>query len=219
MPQFFARSVIFDLDGTLVDTAGDLHAATNHVLHSIGRDGVPLSAVKADVGFGALTLIKKGLNRTGGLDGVDLVQAKQTFLSYYIDNIAVHSKTFPGGLQMLEELKSNGIAIGICTNKPHALAVKLLNELNLSPFFKTVKGGDSFPFKKPDPRHIFETAKLVGTGPYVMVGDASPDILAAQAAEIPVIAAEYGYPDMDIKSLKPDAVIQSLGEVAALLVA
>ena len=219
MPKFFGHSVIFDLDGTLVDTAGDLHGATNHVLHSLGRDNVPLSAVKADVGFGALTLIKKGLSRTGGIDGIDLEQAKQTFLAYYIDNIAVHSKVFPGGLAMLETLTSKGISIGVCTNKPYALAVKLLHELDLSHFFKAVIGGDSFSYKKPDPRHILETAARVGTGPYVMVGDASPDILGAQAAGIPVIAAAYGYPDMDLKSLKPDAIIQTLGEVEALLVA
>ncbi|MEX0299184.1 MAG: HAD-IA family hydrolase [Kordiimonas sp.] len=218
MPKFSVKSVIFDLDGTLVDTAKDLHAATNHVLEHHGRESVPLSAVKEDVGFGALRLLQKGFNRTGGCDGIDLESAKATFLDYYIENIAVHSSLFEGGEHMLESLAKANISIGVCTNKPYKLAVKLLEDLGLSHFFAAIRGGDSFPFKKPDPRHLLETASLTGKGPYIMVGDASPDILAAKAANIPVIAADYGYPDVDIKALKPDATIQSLGEVAELVV-
>lgn len=217
MPKFPVQSVIFDLDGTLVDTAGDLHAATNHVLTSLGREKVPLSAVKADVGYGALRLIRRGLERTGGTKGVDMEEAKQTFLHYYSEYIAVNSALFPGGRKMLETLSAHKISMGICTNKPEALAVKLIENLELTDFFKVIKGGDSFPFKKPDPRHIQETAKLIGEGPYVMVGDSSPDILGAQAANIPVIAATYGYADTALPELKPDALIQNLGEVVELV--
>lgn len=217
MKKFAVSSVIFDLDGTLVDTAGDLHAATNHILQKYGRPTLPLEAVKADVGFGALRLIRKALDRTGGTNGVDLEEARQRFLEFYINNIAVHSALFPGGQQMLDALQANGITMGVCTNKPHKLALKLLEELNLLRYFSAVKGGDSYPFKKPDPRHLEETARAVGTGPYLMVGDASPDILAAKAAGVPVLAASFGYADVELSELKPDATIQSLAEVEALV--
>ncbi len=217
MTKFSVKSVIFDLDGTLVDTAGDLHAATNHVLEHYGRATVPLNAVKEDVGFGALRLLQKGFNRTGGCDGIDLEAAKHRFLEYYINNIAIHSALFDGGRRTLKTLEDAGISMGICTNKPYKLAIRLLEELGLDHFFTTVRGGDSFPYKKPDPRHLTETAQITGPGPYIMVGDASPDILAAQAARVPIIAAAYGYPDVDLKALKPDAIIQNLGEVAELV--
>jgi len=217
MQNFSVQSVIFDLDGTLIDTAGDLHASTNHALSIIGRDAVPLDAVKADVGYGALRLIECGLERTGGCDGIDMEALKQEFLLYYAENIAVNSSLFPGGLSMLTALQSRGIQMAICTNKPQKLAIKLLEDLNLTHFFVAITGGDSFPFKKPDPRHILETIKLLGTNSVLMVGDASPDILGAKAAGIPVAAAAYGYADVDLHSLNPDVIIQTLGEVEGLV--
>jgi len=218
MPRFPAQIVVFDLDGTLVDTAADLHAATNHVLQSIGRDTVPLSAVRADVGFGALKLIERGMNRTGGMEGYSLDELKEVFLEYYAKNIAEHSALFPGGEAMLRSLSDKGISLAICTNKPIKLALQLLEELGLTHYFKAITGGDSFAFKKPDPRHIIETAKMIGDGTFVMVGDSSPDIHAAKAAGIPAIGVTYGYGDVPMADLEPDALIQSLEEVVALVV-
>lgn len=217
MSIFKVDTVIFDLDGTLVDTAGDLHASTNFVLKSLGRPLLPIEDVIADVGFGALKLISGALDRTGGIDGIDLEAKRQEFLAYYIDNIAVHSELFAGGQEMLHSLTDAGIKMGVCTNKPYALAVRLLEELNLIHYFQCIKGGDSFSFKKPDARHLTETAKETGGNSFIMVGDASPDIIAAKNAGVPSIAASYGYADMDLASLKPDTFIESLGEVADLV--
>lgn len=219
MPPFTVQNVIFDLDGTLIDTAADLHAATNHVLTTIGRATIPLMAVRADVGFGALKLIERGLNRTGGLGDHSLEQLKDVFIDYYTQHTAVKSALFPGGKEMLDTLTAKGIGMGICTNKPLKLAEKLLKEMKLDHYFKAVTGGDSFAFKKPDPRHLSETAKLVGEGRYLMVGDSSPDIMAAKAAGVPVIGVSYGYGDVPMADLEPDIIIESLAEVAALVAA
>jgi len=218
MKKFPAKAIIFDLDGTLVDTAGDLHAATNHILTSVGRDTVPLSAVKTFVGFGALKLIERGLEYTGGVAHHSIQDLKNTFLNYYLENIAEHSALYPGGQDVLDTLKKKNIRIGICTNKPYALAVKLLQELNIIHYFDAITGGDTFPYKKPDPMHLLNTAHQTSNeGPYVMIGDSSPDILAAKSANIPVIAANYGYSDQALEDLSPDATITSLVALMDLL--
>lgn len=218
MKKFPAKAIIFDLDGTLVDTAGDLHAATNHILTSVGRDTVPLHAVKTFVGFGALKLIERGLEHTGGVADHSIENLKNTFLDYYKNNIAEHSALYPGGQYLLDTLKEKNVRIGICTNKPYALAIKLLEELNIIQYFDAITGGDSFPYKKPDPRHLLNTAHQTSKeGPYVMIGDSSPDILAAKSANIPVVAANYGYSDQALEDLNPDATITSLTALQDLL--
>lgn len=220
MSKFHVSKILFDLDGTLIDTAGDLHAATNHVLKVTGRPEVPLSLVRPYVGFGALKLIEVGFTATGGIKNGETVEDyKDSFLDYYQSNIAVHSTLFAGGNSLLESLKDKEIPLAICTNKSYALAEILLKELGLFSSFDIVLGGDSLPYRKPDPRHLTDAIdKLPGNGPAIMVGDSSPDILAAQNAGIPVIAAEYGYHDMPLSELKPDATIKSLGKLEELLV-
>lgn len=220
MSKFHVGKILFDLDGTLVDTAGDLHAATNHVLKVTGRPEVPLSLVRPYVGFGALRLIKVGFDATGGIkDGETVEEYRDTFLDYYRSNIAVHSTLFAGGHDLLENLNRRKIPIAVCTNKSYALAEALLKELDLFSSFDLVLGGDSLPYRKPDPRHLTDAIdKLAGNGSAIMVGDSSPDIFAAQNAGIPVIAAEYGYHDIPLSELKPDATIKNLGSLEELLV-
>ena len=218
MTHFTAQKILFDLDGTLVDTAPDLHAATNHTLQTIGRTPVPIDAVRHMTGFGAVKLIETALETTGGIDGYDFAELRDTFLAYYSENICVHSALYPHCLEMLNQLGGAGFQLAVCTNKPIGLAVSLLEKLGIFSLFGAVTGGDSYSFKKPDPRHLQETAGLLsGQGPTLMVGDASPDILGAQAAGIPVIAVDYGYADMPIEPLKPDHIISSLADLCVLL--
>ncbi|MFC3051183.1 phosphoglycolate phosphatase [Kordiimonas pumila] len=218
MTKFPAKIVVFDLDGTLIDTAVDLHAATNHVLKSLNIAPATLEQVRPYVGFGAIKLIETGLELSGNTTKYNAHDYKDMFLSYYSNHISVHSRLFSGGSEMLNTLQGAGVKMAICTNKPLGLAQQLLGDLGLSSYFEAITGGDSFPYKKPDPRHLQETIKLMGIkGPAVMVGDSSPDILCAKAAGIPVIAANYGYPDQPILSLGPDACITSLSDLVGLL--
>ncbi|PCI63094.1 MAG: phosphoglycolate phosphatase [Kordiimonadales bacterium] len=218
MTQFTAQKILFDLDGTLVDTAPDLHAATNHTLQTIDRPPVPIDAVRHMTGFGAVKLIETALETTGGIEGYDFAKLRDVFLEYYSENICVHSALYPYCLDMLKQLGGAGFQLAVCTNKPIGLAVPLLEKLEIYSLFGAVTGGDSYSFKKPDPRHIQKTAELLpGHGPALMVGDASPDILGAQAASIPVIAVDYGYADQPIEALKPNHIIGSLADLPALL--
>lgn len=218
MSRFQANKIIFDLDGTLIDSAPDLHAATNHVLKSIGRDTVSLDQVRHMVGYGALRLIELGLEATGGTEGYTAEDLRPTFLEYYGDNITAHTRLFDGALDMMNHFKNEGIELGLCTNKPIALTEPILANLGIRGLFSAVSGGDSFEFKKPDPRHIFETGKkMTGEGPVVMVGDSRPDIEAAKAANIPAIAVSFGYSQTPIQDLGPDVVINHLSELKTLI--
>lgn len=216
--SFAARKIIFDLDGTLVDTAPDLLAATNHVLNGIGRNSVSLNQVRHMVGFGAMHLIELGLKATGGTGGQNLADLLNKFLTFYASNIAVSSKPFEGVLPVLNQLLSEGYSLGVCTNKPEKLATALLNELKLSHYFGVVVGGDSLPYKKPDPRPILYAANaLPGTGPIVMVGDSRADIDGAKAAKVHSILVTFGYSAEDHHELYADKVITAWEALPACL--
>jgi len=218
MTVFSTQKVIFDLDGTLVDTAADLHAATNHVLQSLGRDSVSLAQVRHMTGYGAVKLIELGLEATGGTADLDMESLRQRFLRYYRANICEHSCVFPKGETMLEALINKGFQLAVCTNKPIEMAQALLQSLNIDHYFGAITGGDSFSFKKPDPRHILETvSQLKGQGSAVMVGDASPDILGAKAAHMPAIAVDFGYADVPLVELAPDHIISCFSALPHLL--
>ncbi len=144
-------TIIFDLDGTLVDTAPDLTSALNHVLASAGREAVALEEVRHMVGFGARAMIFKGLDHTGGrLPEVQIEFLHRRFLDYYKHNICAYSLPYPGAVAILEAFKATGKALGICTNKPTALAEQLLEELGLDDYFGAVVGGDAVTASKPD---------------------------------------------------------------------
>lgn len=218
MQTFTAQKILFDLDGTLVDTAADLHAATNHTLQSIGREPVTLSQVRHMVGHGALRLIELGLEATGGRQDVEPKELLGTFLAYYEANISVHSMVYEGGFEMLKSLNDDGFRMAVCTNKPYAMAVSLLSKIGLRPYFEAVTGGDTFSFRKPDGRHLLETSTLIsGTGKTLMVGDSSPDINAARNAGMDVIAVNFGYADVPPEKLGADALIGSLADLPSIL--
>jgi phosphoglycolate phosphatase len=212
--RFNVQKILFDLDGTLVDSAPDLHAATNHVMEHVGRPQLRLEDVKHMVGQGARKLIELGLNATGGIEDHDLDQLLPVFLDYYRANIANGTYFYDGALDLLKALRKKGCSIAVCTNKPIGLANTLLHELGAHDMFDVITGGDSFDFKKPDPRHIIETANMIaGTGPSLMVGDTFNDIDAAKAADIPSIAVSFGYSSTPAQDLGADVTVHHLSEI------
>jgi phosphoglycolate phosphatase len=210
-----ARAVIFDLDGTLVDTAPDLMNATNHVLSSMGRRAISMEEVRCFVGHGARALIGKGLAATGGLpEGFDIEPAYAEFVRFYSDNIAGGSTVFPGLLALLDRLAAEGIALGICTNKLEGLSVRLIEALGMSHYFGAIVGPDTIGIAKPDPRPYLEAVRRLGIRPNLsmMVGDSETDILTARAAGVPVLAVPFGYTPRPVSEFGPDALISHFDE-------
>ena len=215
---FSVSKIIFDLDGTLVDTAPDLSSALNYCLTSAGLQTIDPVKVKSLVGQGVIALLEKGLALQDTTNSVDPKSLHSVFLDYYSEHIADDSKTYAGCTDLLDHLKEMNISLAVCTNKPIKLANSLLEALEIHHYFDAICGGDSFAFKKPDPRHLTETAELIGgSASLVMVGDSIHDVDAAHAANIPVIGVSYGYSQQDMAALNPTEVVDSLSEIKNLI--
>jgi len=213
-------TVIFDLDGTLVHTAPDLLRATNHVLEQNGRTPVVLDQILDMVSFGAKQMIKRGFDITGGpVDEAELDVMFMHFLDYYIANVAVDSRPFEGCIDLLEKCQGRGMKLGVCTNKPETIAVKLLAELDMLKYFAAIVGPDTINIAKPDPAPYYETITRIGGNLHksIMIGDSKIDIMTAKAAKVPVIAFTFGYSDEPIKDLGADYVLGHYDEVAEIL--
>jgi len=209
------RAVIFDLDGTLVDTAPDLMRATNHVLVGLGRRAISMDEVRSFVGHGARALLTRGLTATGGLpENYDVEPDYQRFVTFYASNIADGSVPFPGVVRLLERLKSEGFGIGVCTNKLEGLSVQLLDALDLSRHFGSVVGPDTLGVAKPDPRPFREAVSRLGlVAPRaIMVGDSETDVLTARNAGVPVIGVPFGYTPQPVAEFGPDRMIAHFDE-------
>ncbi len=204
--------LVFDLDGTLVDSNRDLIPALNFTTAHDGIAPVSTEAVGHVVGRGVVEMLKSAYK----LDGKTLSQRRQEellplYLDYYESHIADHTTYFDGLLDALDRLSGNGWRFAVCTNKLEHLARKLLNELGEASRFSVITGGDTFEFRKPDGRHVLETIRLAGGDPAraIMVGDSINDIDAAKSAGIPVIAVDFGYTDIPVDQLAPDVIISS----------
>ncbi len=206
----FPETIIFDLDGTLVDTAPDLTAALNAVMRGEGRPEVPLDDVRHMVGRGARYLIERAMEATGDAADPDAVsELVRHFIAHYDANIAVTSRPFERAETVARRLTERGHKLGICTNKPEALSLKLMSELRLRTLFPVILGADSRPYRKPDPRHLLDTITGLGGNPAnaVLIGDSETDVKTARAANIPVIVVSFGYTEIPPRELGADAVI------------
>jgi phosphoglycolate phosphatase len=213
-----AKTVVFDLDGTLVDTAPDLINALNFVLEAEGLPAVPLDAARNMIGAGARKLIERGLELDGRLvSPQDLARLTGEFIDHYAAHIADFSKPFEGLEAALDDLETNGYRFAVCTNKLEWLSKLLLDRLALSSRFAAICGADTFGVSKPDPAILRQTVARAGgqLSSTVMVGDAGPDIGVARRAGIPVIAVGFGYTDIPIADLKPDRLISHMRELPA----
>lgn len=213
-------AVIFDLDGTLVDSAPDLLAALNHALTVAGRPAVSLDELRHMVGRGARILLERALTATGGMPHEAEFEAMvNAFFAYYGAHLSDNTRPFEGVRETLETLKQRGALMGVCTNKPMQFAKPLLEDLGLAPYFSAIVGADSFPYRKPDPRHLTGTIDAMGAGgrQAVMVGDSIHDIAAAKDASIPVIAVSFGYTETPVSELDPDHIIDDFRELPKVL--
>lgn len=213
-----ARTVVFDLDGTLVDTAPDLINALNFVLDREGLPPVPLHSARNMIGAGARKLIERGLEVEGRFAGVeDITRLTGDFIDYYAAHIAEFSRPFEGLEGALDDLQTQGYRFAVCTNKLEWLSKLLLDQLGLSSRFSAICGADTFGVSKPDPAILQQTVARAGghLASTIMVGDADPDIGVARRAGIPVIGVEFGYTDVPIADLKPDHVINHMRELPA----
>ena len=212
------RTLVFDLDGTLVDTAPDLISALNFVLDREGLAPVPLKSARNMIGAGARKLIERGLEVEGRAMSVDDVnRLTHDFIEYYAAHIADASRPFEGLEAALDDLEAQGFRFAVCTNKLEWLSRRLLDQLDLSKRFAAICGADTFGVSNPDPVILRETVARAGglIAGAIMVGDAGPDIGVARRAGIPVIGVEFGYTDVPIAELKPDRLIGHMRELPA----
>jgi phosphoglycolate phosphatase len=212
------RTIVFDLDGTLVDTAPDLINALNFILEREGMPPVPLHAARTMIGAGARKLIERGLELDGRVTSVeDISRLTNDFIDYYADHIADASRPFEGLESALDDLSGRGYRFAVCTNKLEWLSKLLLDQLGLSARFAAICGADTFGVSKPDPAILRQTIALAGgqLSSAIMVGDAGPDIGVARRAGIPVIGVEFGYTEIPIADLKPDLLIGHFSDLPA----
>jgi len=212
------RTVVFDLDGTLVDTAPDLINALNFILGREGLPPVPLHSARNMIGAGARKLIERGLEVDGReVSPADLARLTDDFIGYYAEHIADASRPFDGLERALDDLTDLGCRFAVCTNKLEWLSKRLLDQLNLSSRFSAICGADTFGVSKPDPGILRQTVARAGgeLSSTVMVGDAGPDIGVARRAGTPVIGVSFGYTDVPIADLKPDRVVHHMSELKA----
>jgi len=218
------KVLLFDLDGTLVDSAPDLALAVNHMLETLERDTFSSETIRSWVGNGAQTLVKRGLSGDSVIDEtIDpelFKQALEIFLCFYAQNLCVSTVSYPNVATTLKALKAKGYRLALVTNKPYDFIEPLLEGLALTNLFELSLGGDSLAKKKPDPMPLLHVCEQLGVdvSECIMIGDSKNDILAANAANMQSIGVTYGYNyNEHISHYEPDHVAESFDEIIALI--
>lgn len=219
MSDFPFHIVGFDLDGTLVDTAGDLTAAVNHALGLVARPPLGEAAVRPTIGLGGRHMLEQGLMATGGVPHGDFERLFGELLAFYEDHIAIRSRPFPGLIAALDALDAMGVRTAVVTNKTEHLARKLLGELGLAERMRTIIGRDTLgPGKaKPSPAPIRAMIERCGGGRAAFVGDSIYDVMAAGGAGVMSIAVGFGFLDRPVGELGADHVIDHYDGLVPLL--
>lgn len=207
----------FDLDGTLLDTSGDLAAAVNYAIGTVDRPPFPVDAIRPFVGKGARVMLERALTASGGCDDALLAQTLPILLDYYQQNLAIHSLPYPGLIAAMDHLVDAGVRLAICTNKAERFAVPLMHQIGLSDRFASIIGGDTVGVTKPDPAPIHAMIERAGGGRAIFLGDTINDIAGARNAGIANIAVSFGFLDGPVENLEADAVIDHYDELAPLL--
>jgi len=218
------KLLLFDLDGTLVDSAPDLALALNHMLESLGRETFSHETIRSWVGNGAQTLVKRGLSGSTVIDKeIDPLlfsQALDLFLNFYAQNLCVDTVTYPNVVDTLKDLKSKEYRLALVTNKPYDFVQPLLEGLEMSDLFEYCIGGDTLSKRKPDPMPLLHVCEHldVDVSNCIMVGDSKNDIVAANAANMHSIGVSYGYNYGEHISLyEPDRVVDDFSEIMRLM--
>ena len=201
-------TILFDLDGTLVDTAPDLIGAHNHVMNKFGHNPKQLSDIKSLAGRGAWVMMQRSF-KNEITDEKTKKKMVDEFISFYAKNINNKSKPIKGIFEFLEWAKSKNISMGVCTNKKEVLAVDLLKKIKMYKYFEYVAGADTFEFNKPDPRHLTDVVEIIGGDlkKTIMVGDSEVDANSAHNANLPFVLVKDGYTEKTEKEIKHDELI------------
>jgi len=219
MPRLLG--LIFDLDGTLVDSAPDQRQALNAMLREHGRREITLTEAKAMTGDGMLTLVTRAFEVTGGMPaGADTYALFQAFITHYRALPPDPVQLYPQARETLQNYVAAGVKLGLCTNMQETASARLLEQLGLKRFFSFIAGGDTFPVHKPHPGHVsgVMSALKVFKGQCAMIGDTFRDVRAAHGAGIPCIVTAHGQ-QIDVEKTGADGIIQELGELPAALTA
>ena len=202
-------TILFDLDGTLVDTAPDLMGAHNHVMKKFGYPQKSLDDIKHIAGRGAWIMMQRTFRDEIKDEKLKKEMVKE-FINYYAKNIDKGSKPIKGVVKFLDWAKSKQILMGVCTNKQEKLAVDLLKKINLSQYFEYIAGCDTFDFNKPDPRHLTNVIDIIGgdVNKSIMIGDSEVDSQSAYNAKIPFILVEEGYTEKNINEIPHKTLIK-----------
>lgn len=209
----------FDLDGTLLDTLGDLAAAVNHTLAQMDRAPLTTDAVRPMIGRGAKHMLEEGLRASGGVPDGAVERLYPELLRFYEAHIAVHSRPFPGVTAALDRLDALGVRTAVVTNKAEHLARVLLAEFDLADRMATIIGGDTLGVRKPSPEPIHAMVEQCGCGRAAFVGDSIYDVMAAKNAGVPSVAVSFGFLDRPAGELGADHVIDHFDELVPLLAA
>jgi phosphoglycolate phosphatase len=218
--RFDGWTIVFDLDGTLVNTAPDLLDALNHVLVEAGLKPVDLPTISTMIGHGAKAMIIKGMAAQGAEPDADRMDALfDQFLAYYEDHIAVGSRPFENALEALQTLRDEGALLAVCTNKRQRSTNRLLDALQISEKFSAIMGADSVPDRKPHGDHILLTVDRAGgkRSRAIMVGDSRTDERAARNAGLPFIFVPFGYETETVDQIAPDEVVSNYSELIPAL--
>lgn len=215
------RAVLFDLDGTLVDSAADLMHASNALLAELGRPPVDLAAVRSFIGDGAPKLVERVLAATGGVPAPnEAARCLERFLAIYEADPSAHSALYPGVADTLDRLAEAGLRLGVCTNKPMGATLRLLGDLGIAGRFAAVVGGDSYPTRKPSPEPVLGLLERLEASPEeaVFVGDNEHDVAAARAAGVAlVLLVPYGYARVPLDGLPHDGILGGFADLAGRL--
>jgi phosphoglycolate phosphatase len=213
-------TIVFDLDGTLVDTAPDLIDTLNHILTQQGLPEIPYQNARPLIGGGARAMMERALVIEGrNCSPADVDRLYAAFVAHYAEHIAERSRLFPQVDAALDRLTNEGHRLAVCTNKLEWLSKRLLDTLGLSTRFAAICGQDTFGVQKPDPQIFRATVMRAGGEPEraIMVGDSITDIRTARAAGVPIVAVDFGYTDVPIATLRPDRVISSFAELPGII--
>ncbi|MBX5161259.1 MULTISPECIES: HAD family hydrolase [unclassified Rhizobium] len=213
--------VVFDLDGTLLDTHTDLVESLNHTIAALSLEPVSYDDLTHLVGHGARVMIERACRLRGHpLTQEALPPLVERFIAHYAGNMPGRTEPYPGLVAAMDRLKSQGYRLAVCTNKMESLALGLLDKLDLASYFAAITGGDTFDVRKPDARHLTGTIERAGgdRSRTVMIGDSINDIAVARNAGVPSIAVPFGYSDVPVSSLDPDVIITHYDELTPELV-
>ena len=201
-------TILFDLDGTLVNTAPDLMAAHNHVMRKFGHTEKKLADIKSLAGKGAWVMMQRSFKEEIKDEKTKKAMTKE-FIDFYAKNISNMSKPLKGIFKFLDWAKNKNISMAVCTNKQERLAIDLLKQLKMYEYFEYVAGSDTFSFNKPDPRHLTEVVEIIGGNleKTIMIGDSEVDAISAENANLPFILVRDGYTEKSEKEIKHNELI------------